>query len=176
MKYVLNDQQRKLVEENELLIYSFLHKNHLDISEYYGCAAEGLCRAAYKYDPSKGFTFATFAYVVMRNQFLHDKRGEKKWKQFGFMSLDAPVYESRDGNQMFLEPSESGFEESVEDRLVLRKALENVKFTDKQKSVLRDHLQGITQKETSKTIGLSQAQVSRIVIKCREKLVAAAAG
>lgn len=174
MKYVLTDQQRKLVEENELLIYSFLHKNHLDISEYYGCAAEGLCQAAYKYDPSKGFTFATFAYVVMRNQFLHDMRDEKKWRRFGFTSLDAPVYESRDGNQMFLEPSESGFEDAVEDSMVLCKALENVKFTDKEKFVLREHLQGVTQKKTSETIGLSQAQVSRIVIKCRRKLVAAA--
>lgn len=174
MKYVLSDRQRKLVEENELLIYSFLHKNHLDISEYYGCAAEGLCQAAYTYDPSKGFTFATFAYVVMRNQFLHDVRDEKKWRRFGFMSLDAPVYESHDGNQLFIEPSESGFEDSIEDRMILAKAVASVKFNDREKTIFNKHLQGIPQTKIGQSMGVTQAQISRIVCKCRSKLIAAA--
>lgn len=174
MKYALNDQQRKLVEENERLIYSFLHKNHLDISEYYGCAAEGLCKAAYTFDPSKGFTFATFAYVVMKNQFLHDMRDEKKWRRFGFISLDAPAYESRDGNQLFIEPSESGFEDAVEDRMILAKAVTAVEFNDREKMIFNKHLQGIPQTKIGQSIGVTQAQISRIVRKCRSKLIAAA--
>lgn len=174
MEYKLNDQQRKLVQENELLIYSFLRKNHLDVSEFYGCAAEGLCKAAYTYDPEKGFTFSTFAYVVMRNYFLLEMRQESRWRRFRFVSLDAPVHENHNGDQLFIEPSEEGFEDLVEDKMVLRKALASVSFTDKETSVLIAYLKGVAQKEICKTVGLSQPQISRIVKKCRNKLAAAA--
>ena len=43
---VLNEQQRKLAEENHNLIYKFASIKHADLEEFYGVFAIGLCYAA----------------------------------------------------------------------------------------------------------------------------------
>mgnify|MGYP001317500519 CR=1 FL=1 len=42
----ITDEASELVEENHNLIYSLLHKCHLNIEEWYDIAAIGLCKAA----------------------------------------------------------------------------------------------------------------------------------
>lgn len=49
----MNDEQRKLVENNHNLIYAILHKYNLPIDEYYDVAAIGLCKAAITFDAEK---------------------------------------------------------------------------------------------------------------------------
>ena len=49
----MTEEQRKLVEDNHNLIYSFLQKYHLTIDEYYGLAAIGLCKAGKTYNGQK---------------------------------------------------------------------------------------------------------------------------
>lgn len=66
----LTEEQRKLVEENHNLIYGFLRKYKLDIDEYYDIAAFGLCKAAIKYDSSRGI-FSSFAYECIKSEIYH---------------------------------------------------------------------------------------------------------
>ena len=66
----LTEEQRKLIEENHNLIYGFLKINELDKDEYYDTAAFGLCKAAIKYDSSKGI-FSSFAYKCMTSEMYH---------------------------------------------------------------------------------------------------------
>ena len=74
----LNNEQRKLVEDNHNLIYQYLIDNNLPQDEYYDIAAIGLCKAAIGYDVSKGVTFGTYVYQSIRNNIkqceLNDKR------------------------------------------------------------------------------------------------------
>jgi RNA polymerase sigma factor (sigma-70 family) len=67
MNNKLTKQQQELVEKNHNLIYGFANKNKLNIDEYYGILAIGLCKAAKSYEESKG-EFSTFAYNCMKNE------------------------------------------------------------------------------------------------------------
>ena len=77
MSIQLNDEQRKLVADNHNLIYQYLIDNNLPQDEYYDIAAIGLCKAALKYDASKG-AFSTYAYRAIKNNISRDKVTEKR--------------------------------------------------------------------------------------------------
>ena len=66
----LTEEQKKLVEENHNLIYGFLRMKELEDDEYYDIVAYGLCKAAMKYDSTKG-KFSTFAYKYMKTEIVH---------------------------------------------------------------------------------------------------------
>ena len=71
MNKTLNNAQRKLVEDNHNLIYSFLNSRHLSldsVEDWYGTAAIGLCKAALAFDESRGVKFTTLAYICMDNE------------------------------------------------------------------------------------------------------------
>lgn len=70
MRKILNDTQRRLVEENHNLIYTFLNSRNLSldaIEDWYGVAAIGLCKAALSWDEIKKIKFSTYAFVCMEN-------------------------------------------------------------------------------------------------------------
>lgn len=76
----LNNEQRKLVEDNHNLIYSFLHKQALSVGGWYDICAIGLCKAALHY---KGTTnFSTFAYICMLNVVRKEMRKNTLQKSF----------------------------------------------------------------------------------------------
>lgn len=67
----LNDEQRRLVELNHNLIYSFLRSKYLSmdsVEDWYGVAAIGLCKAALVYDENREAKFSTLAYICMNNE------------------------------------------------------------------------------------------------------------
>lgn len=71
MNKVLNNAQRKLVEDNHNLIYSFLNSRHLSLNaveDWYGTAAVGLCKAALAFDESRGVKFSVLAYICMDSE------------------------------------------------------------------------------------------------------------
>lgn len=72
MSIQLNDEQRKLVADNHNLIYQYLIDNNLPQDEYYDIVAIGLCKAALKYDTSKG-AFSTYVYKTVRNIINNEK-------------------------------------------------------------------------------------------------------
>ena len=68
MSLKLNDEQRKLVEQNHNLIYSAMTKcgiRRQDFDDYYGFAAIGLCKAAIDYDKTRCISFSTYAYLCI---------------------------------------------------------------------------------------------------------------
>ena len=77
---MLNEQQKKLVEQNHKLIYYTLKKYKLNQEEYYDILAIGLCKAAIKFDPERS-KFSTFAMKVMYNEFLQHDRNEMLIKE-----------------------------------------------------------------------------------------------
>lgn len=71
MNQKLNNEQKRLVENNYGLIYSFIQSRGLkinDTEDWYGTAAIGLCKAALCFDESRGTNFSTFAYIIMDNE------------------------------------------------------------------------------------------------------------
>lgn len=68
---MLTKEERKLVENNHDLIYMMADCLELDVDEYYGLLAIGLCHAAQKYKIRKrAYEFAEFAKIVMIRELL----------------------------------------------------------------------------------------------------------
>ena len=80
----LTDEQQKLVEANHNLIYFLLKTYKWTIDKYYDIAAIGLCKAAQRYDESRGVNFSTYAMRVMYNEVIKEIRKEKAKKRSAF--------------------------------------------------------------------------------------------
>lgn len=168
----LSDEQRKLVEENHNLIYSLLNARGWSIEDYYDLAAIGLCRAAIMFDPEKGYKFSTYAYTSMQNEILQELRKGSVAKRSGaaVLSFENPlagVEEITIGDTIQAtrgDPEEEIIKEDV------RIAISEMKPKDRE--VINLVMQGYKQREVAKIANTNQVQVSRVVKRLRDKLVA----
>lgn len=53
----LTKSQQDIVISNHKLIYKVLHKYNLDVEEFYGAAAVGLCKAVKTFNPELRYAF-----------------------------------------------------------------------------------------------------------------------
>lgn len=169
----LNDEQRKLVEDNHNLIYAFLNSNNLSIDEYYDLAAIGICKAAlsYKEDVSK---FSTFAYKCMWNQVMIEKR-----KQSAIRRADDKAvlyYEEMfncnfDGDECCFLSLLPDFKYDTEKQAEIRHWLYDVYRTlnDKETLMLKLLIQGYKQKEVCRIVGCAQPTVSRFINRLKNR-------
>ena len=74
MQKRLNEEQRKLAEDNHKLILSYLNKKHLSYEDFYDVCAIGLCIAALNYDSSLGYSFSTLAFLCMKHEVMREFR------------------------------------------------------------------------------------------------------
>ena len=83
----LNEEQRKLAEDNHNLIYFVLDKYGWSVEDYYGLAAIALCKAAHNYDPERRTAFSTYSVRAIKNEILSDKRKERSIKRSRFKTV-----------------------------------------------------------------------------------------
>ena len=67
----LNDEQKKLAEENHGLIFKFMKLKNLDFEELYGLLAISLCKAAFLYKSNLGYSFTTYAFKCMETDYIN---------------------------------------------------------------------------------------------------------
>ncbi len=100
----LTEEQRQLAADNHNLIYSFAKFRGLDLEEYYGILAIGLCKAAKAYDKTQGTKFSILAYVCMFNeckqQWILENR-KKRIPQELIISYDSYVTDPISGNRLY---------------------------------------------------------------------------
>lgn len=74
-KYVLSKEQQKLAADNLNLArreaWRLQRTTDIDYDTLEGAALEGLCKAAYRYDPESGFKFSSLAVPTIRGELLH---------------------------------------------------------------------------------------------------------
>ena len=167
---MLDEKQKKLVEENHKLIYYTLNKYKLNSEEYYDILAIGLCKAAIKFDPERS-KFSTFAIKVMYNEFLQHDRDEnanKRKVNKNTLSLNHrmkdPKNESRtcefgdlltDGREPFMD--------------VIHMNLKDI-LTKKELLVCQLSYNGYNQTQIGEKLGVTQSYASRLLKKARIKL------
>lgn len=174
----------ELVLKNEKLIYHILGKmglyNKRDI--LYDVGLIGLCKAAKKFDPTKGYSFTTYAGNCIRNEILINFREENSTKRkanFNTVSLDEPVCYDSSGNELTVIDvlkSDVDIEAEIikkEQKEVLYNAL--TKLQEKELLVLNytyglNGYEELNQFEISEKINVSQAQISRIKSKAIKKI------
>lgn len=165
----MTKEQEQLVTDNHNLIYHCIHKYKGTIEDYYDVCAIGLCKAAILYDTSKGVKFATYACVIIENEIRQLLRNNKKKYSVPVYSLDMTFSSTSDGT------GEIAFGENLTTGLsaydeILPYQLDKILNAQEYKLVALT-LQDYTQVEIGKIVGISQAQVSRIFSKIKQKLL-----
>ena len=166
---MLTDEQRKLIEDNHNLIYSFLRKHDYDPEEYYGLAAIGLCKAARTYDKSKG-SFSTYAYRAMRGCVINDIRDRSAAKRIPENLIDSYNNEicTEDGGiveYMDILASNEDLEKEVVEKILVESFMS--KLSDRDRLIFSLLINGYDYREIAKIVGVYWRTVSRT----KEKII-----
>mgnify|MGYP001417665749 CR=1 FL=1 len=182
------DHIEQLIVENMKLVTYCIHKYYPALAEqieWEDLVAQGyigLIEAAWRFDPTKGCQFSTFAVECIRGSIYKEfirKRWRNKYKaNFNTVSLDAPIKwhqktlkRNIDFKDMFGDWDEDL--KNAENRLIIRYMLDQL--SEKRRRVIelyfglngnREH----TQDEIASIIGVSQVQVSRLLKKGLQQL------
>ena len=164
----LTEEQKKLVEENHNLIYWFAKKYHVPIEEYYDVLAQGLCMAAYHYDPSK-CSFSTYAFLCMNTEMHVEYRKTLRKSEIP----QGNIFHYENAWQLSdLIPTNEKTENKVIDKISYENltSLLNDILNDKDKEVLSYILNGLTMREIAKIEGTSHQAIHNRMKKIREKV------
>lgn len=164
----MNDEQRKLVEDNHNLIYAFLHKYNLSIDEYYDVAAIGLCKAAIMFDKKKECTFSTYAYLVMLTELKLVFRYNTSRKAIPLDKLTyyQSIISNGDGKEierLSLIPDNVDVESEVMTNETFKQVYSILSEQDRR--IIHMFKLGYKQKEIAKNVGCSQSYISKIKAK-----------
>lgn len=169
----LTDKQRRLVEDNLMLAYSFVHKygnKYLTIEpeDKYSLALLGLCNAARTWDKSRGIKFSSYAYIAIDNQMKMELRAQTKSKPEGTVILSSQE-DVLDADNVMLEDLIEDFDDKVEQQeVIIRLKEEYNKLNDRDKFIIHCIANGLTHREIIQLlqheyhIKLAQPTISRI--------------
>ena len=164
----LTEEQKKLVEENHNLIYWFAKKYHVPIEEYYDVLAQGLCMAAYHYDPSK-CSFSTYAFLCMNTEMHVEYRKTLRKSEIP----QGNIFHYENAWQLSdLIPTNEKTENKVIDKVSYENliSLLNDILNDKDKEVLTHIVNGLTMREIAKIEGTSHQAIHNRMKKIRDKV------
>lgn len=180
-----SDSKQILVERNLRLVVYIAKKfenTGIDLEDLISIGTIGLMKAINTFNTGKNIKLATYASRCIENEILMYLRRNNKIK--GELSIDEPLNQDRDGNELLLSDIlgtdedliYKNLEEEVDYKL-LKVAIS--KLTDKEKYImnLRFGLSGYkekTQKEVADMLGISQSYISRlekkIMLKMRKEI------
>ena len=182
----LDDKARKLAEDNINLCYTYAReyaKGHQRAMRYFRWSMDdlksiifvGLCKAARDFDPEKGFKFSTIAYYYFRNEIWKVMRhdcSQRARVAFDAVSLDTPLprYEDLSLADIILQNGCRADDDNDKDLLAEVRESMIYALTEKEQAVMRLYLDGFTQKEIAAAHNCYQVQISRVIIRSREKL------
>lgn len=158
----------ELIINNQGLVYPVAHKFKPTLAFYRASFEDavsegmvGLVKAAKKFEPERGFAFATFATMVITNEILQFLRKLRKHNTYSFVSIDTPI-ESVNGDEFHFEIADlrDHFEMS-EQRMVFEQVVIKLKPQDVKMAL--EYFGGKKQKDLAKEFGLSQSLISRRV-------------
>ena len=181
----MTPEAQRLVEANiklaQKLAWEYAQKWHLlpklriDMDDLLSIMYLELCNAAQSYDPTRGYTFATYFYqcalnaarMLIRNSHTHRRRAS-----ITAVSLDMPVdAEGRTLADMI--PADAPTPEDIacaaSDVAMLRRSI--AALPERRQKILYMHYwQGMQQWRIGEVTGMAQANVSRILRDSRQRI------
>lgn len=162
-------EKEQLVLSNIGLVGIVMRQCSLSIQDedLFATGVVGLIKAVNTFDKSKGYAFTTYAVKIIRNEIYMTFR--KKNVSIAF-SLD-DTYKLDNGESisyMDMTADDKTFEESIENKVILKQLFSKLSAREQQVFFMT-YGENMTQKKISDLLGVSQAQVSRILRKVREK-------
>ena len=173
--------KEKLIEHNLRLVVYIAKKfenTGINIEDLFSIGAIGLIKAVQTYNFDKKIKLATYASRCIENEILMQLRKTNKLK--AEVSLDEPLNQDGDGNELLLEDILCSETESVSkemdksaEKQVLWNIINKLNNREKEIMILRFGLEGKeekTQKEVADYLGISQSYISRIEKKILGKM------
>ncbi len=173
--------KEKLIEHNLRLVVYISKKfenSGLNLEDLFSIGAIGLIKAVQTYNTDKNIKLATYASRCIENEILMQLRKTSKLKNE--VSLDEPLNQDSDGNELLLQDVIFNENESVSkeleqsaDKQIIWQILDKLNKREKEIMVLRFGLGGNeekTQKEVADLMGISQSYISRIEKKVLGKM------
>ena len=113
----------------------------------------------------------TYAYLCIPNKINMYLRHVRKHNKN--ISINTVVYSDGDGNDQTIldlieDPDDCIFK--LLNNIDVKEVLNNICFTEKEKQVINLRIEGLNQEQVEKIMKLSQAQISRIQIKIKNKI------
>lgn len=149
-KRKLTEEEKKIVEDNEKLIYSFCHSNGLNVNEYYDILAIELCNCVMKWDRKRSISVLLYRYFknAVYSYWIYNNAKKRDWgKQFNF------TYKDNDEQGEFCVTDNSV---DVESFVVAKDLIKIINSND----VWRLYVSGYKQWEISKLLNMSARTVS----------------
>lgn len=142
-----------------------LNLNRFD-EDLFATGVAGLVKAVNSFDADKGVEFSTYATTVARNEIIKSLRKKRITPQF---SLDE-LYSLDNGDEVYyadMITNGKDFEEELISDMHFKRLMETLAEGEKQ--VILARMKGKSQNQIADMLGISQAQVSRIIKKVYEK-------
>lgn len=181
----MTPEAQRLVEANirlaQKLAWEYVRKWHLlpklriDMDDLLSIMYLELCSAAQSYDPTRGYTFATYFYQCALNaarMLIRNSHANKRRANITAVSLDTPI--DVDGNTMAdLIPADAPTPEDIacaaSDVAMLRRSI--AALPERSQKILYMHYwQGMQQWRIGEVTGMAQANVSRLLRGSRQRI------
>lgn len=171
------DNRDKFIVSNMNMVLSIAHKYYIKGSKYefddivsYG--TEGLIKAVDTYDVNKNYQFSTYAYHVINNTILGYIRYIKRKPEYKGIVLNIES-NIRDNDELFIIDIIRDKSIDVESCIEIKESIDNIiaKYSVRDIRIFKLYLSGYDKCEISQDIGISQAQVYRILSKFKNELL-----
>lgn len=168
----LNSNQQQLVADNHGLIAGYAKTHNLDLEDWYGVLAIGLCKAAFYYDESKGAAFSTLAFKCMNNVVWRTYQSNKNniENNSEILSLDFESADS-DGNRCDLGDLIPDINADTERCVTEKITVENFKasLSEREKYIINMLDRGCKSAEIAKELGISRQRCSVLIDRLRKR-------
>ena len=153
----------KLILENINLVRYLMKKNFGTTfdEELFQMGCVGLVKAGKRFDPNRGFKFATYASHIIENEWKQSYRR----KRINTISLEELITDNLKLSDMLVDKN---IQNGIYVEEIFLKTIEE--FSDRDKRIINLDMCGIKQVDIAKELKISQPQVSRVMNKFREKI------
>lgn len=162
-----------LIEHNLRLVVFIakkFEKTGIEFEDLISIGSIGLIKAVKTFKLDKNIRLATYASRCIENEILMQIRKISKLKHD--VSLDAPIYNDGDGNELLIadivpneeDPLDSALDQSA-DKKIVSQLISSLNVREQEIMILRYGLAGqdeLTQREVAERLGISQSYISRI--------------
>lgn len=158
-----------MVEKNINMAYKIFWQYYprvrelIEFEDGVSICLEGLVKAAKNYDESKGFTFSTFAYTVIRNHLFAEVRKLKSHK-LDTVSLESTINSSEDECTLnYFIADEFNMEQTIENNYTYELLINFInELPPMHKEIMKLYVKGLTQRQIAEYLEISQDTVSKI--------------
>ena len=169
---MLTEEQRELVQSNIKLAYAVAYKlkkrnQTIPLEDIFQSCSEGLCRAASRFNPSRGFKFSTYAYESMTRYFVCNI---PDIYPLNAISLDESLSSAEEDDNTLLDFVDFSNEDTRNISCLITDIdhFISIQNNEKYKTVARMTFDGCKLKEIASVLNCSTQNVSVIQIKIRK--------